>query len=75
LHRKYQQVPMIMDAKITSWRDDRSVWIEVNSNTTMPKPLNAVDHDSAEVVFDRGAEFLKNEIIPMLHEFDSDRKE
>jgi len=68
--RHHAGVPMNLDAKISSWRDNRSVWIEVNSNAPMPRPLNAVDHDAAESVFDKCRIFLTSEVIPLLRDFD-----
>ncbi len=71
--RQYESVPMTLEAKVSSWRDGRSIWIEVHGGVPMSEPLNAARHDRAEAVFGRCRTFLESEVIPLLSDYD--RKE
>ncbi|UCE61091.1 MAG: hypothetical protein JSU63_04940 [Phycisphaerales bacterium] len=68
--RKPGNTPMNLEAKASSWRDGRAVWIEVTGVAPMDQPLNAVKHDQAQVVFGRCKEFLESEVIPLLNVYD-----
>ncbi len=67
---KFGSVPMNLDATIRSWRETRSVWVEVKGSAPMDEPLNAAKHDKAEAVFGRCRNFLEKEVIPLLDEYD-----
>lgn len=68
--RRFGAVPMNLECIATSWRDNRSVWIEVRADTPLEQPLNATKHDQAETVFGRCTGFLKDEILPLLLHYD-----
>lgn len=68
--RKYGSVPLTLEAKVNSWRDRRSVWIEVNGAAPMAQPLNAANHDQAEALFGKCRQFMEEEVVPLLDDYD-----
>jgi len=62
--------PMNLECAASSWRDNRSVWIEVRALAPLAQPLNAATHDQAEAIFGRCVDFLEKEVIPFLVYYD-----
>lgn len=67
--------PMTLEAKVSSWRDSRSVWMEITSMAPLQQPLTAASPDLAEVLFANTNEFLLDNIIPLLAEYDTKEDE
>lgn len=68
--RRFGEVPMTVECVATSWRDNRSVWMEVKAVTPLEKPLNAASHERAEAIFGRCVAFLTDELLPLLLYYD-----
>lgn len=71
--QEHSQSPLTLECEANSWRDKRSVWIEVRSLALLRQPLNAPKHDHAEPLFERGVHFLETEVLPLLNSFDIPR--
>lgn len=59
-----------LECVANSWRDTRSVWVEVRGETLLKRPLNAAGHDQAEAIFAQCSGFLEGEVLPLLFEHD-----
>ena len=68
--RKFGVGTMNFDSKVSSWRDGRSIWIEVHGVEVLPEPLNVAKHDKAEAIFGRCKGFLETEMLPILDHYD-----
>lgn len=63
-------MPYEISANVQSWRDRKSVWIEVNGQKTMPQPLNPTNSDKGRELFNSCVDFLQDEVICFLATFD-----
>lgn len=63
-------IPMNLECAVSSWRDARSVWVEVRALAPLAQPLNAAKHDQAEAIFGRCVDFLENEVLQFLAYYD-----
>lgn len=70
--RQHGTVPMNLECAVSSWSDNRSVWIEVRAISPLAKPLNATNHDQAEVIFEQCTTFLNQEVLPLLQRYDKE---
>jgi hypothetical protein len=61
---------LLIDTKVNSWRDGRSVWVEVAGNTPMRAPINATNAAVAEQPVTVCRNFLENEVIRLLEGYD-----
>lgn len=65
------KIPMNFECVASSWRDNRSVWLEVRADAPLAEPLNAARHDQAETLFGRCTEFLERELLELLLYYNS----
>jgi hypothetical protein len=68
--RQQPSGPLDFESRISSWRDRRSVWIEVRGVAPLNPPVNAAKHDQAELVFDHCRRFLEDEVVRLLEAYD-----
>lgn len=61
---------LVIDTKVNSWRDNRSIWIEVAGSIALQPPINATNPESAQRPFTECREFLEREVIGLLKRFD-----
>jgi len=62
---------LLIDTKVSSWRDQRLVWLEVAGNAPMRSPINAANLAAAEQPVTMCRTFLENEVIRLLTHFDA----
>ncbi len=68
--RPIQNYQLVIDTTINSWRDNRSVWVQVNGSSPIAPPINATNPETAKVPFEHCKNFLETEAIRFLNEFD-----
>jgi hypothetical protein len=63
-------IPIIIDTSINSWTDNKSVWIQVSSNSPLLPPVNAanIERGTAPVIDSKN--FLEDEVLKLLNEYD-----
>jgi hypothetical protein len=61
---------VFIDAAINSWRDNKSVWIEIQGNVAFPHPLNATNPEISMFPIHICKEFIVNDIVNFLKEYD-----
>lgn len=61
---------LFIDTTVNSWRDNHSIWVEVNGTSPMAQPINATNTEKAEQSFEACKSFLENDIINLLSKFD-----
>ena len=61
---------LLLDAKVNSWRESRSVWTEVAGVVPLRAPMNATNVETAQVPFAACKDFLEGEVIGLLTKFD-----
>lgn len=68
---------LVIDAMVNSWRDNKTVWLQVQGGCPMAKPINAASETSVpERIFDSCRKFLEDDIVGFLNLFDQpDEKE
>lgn len=69
--RKTRGYNLFIDTTVNSWRDNKTVWVQVEGTSPMEKPLNATNCDSAKIPFEECKSFLEDEVINFLHQCDS----
>lgn len=69
--RSWDNQPVFLDTKVYSWRDNRSVWVEVGGMSPLAPPINATAVDRAQMLFAKCKDFLEGEVIKLLHRFDT----
>lgn len=68
--RPIQNYQLIINTSINSWRDNRSVWVQVNGSSPIAPPINASNPETANAPFEYCKDFLETEAICFLSEFD-----
>lgn len=61
---------LFIDTTVNSWRDNRSVWVQVEGIYPMEKPINATNIEIAKFPFEDCRSFLQSEVISFLNQFD-----
>ena len=64
---------IVIDATVNSWKDNRSVWLQVNGNSPMTPPINATNSGESGGPFLHCKHFLENELVDFLNEYDLKR--
>jgi len=67
-----QQHPLVIDTKVNSWRDNRSVWVEVGCTTPLSPPINSTNVDRAQLPFSKSKDFLESEVVNLLEGLDNE---
>lgn len=65
-----QNYKLMIDTTINSWRDNRSIWVQVNGSSPIAPPVNATNPETAKIPFEHCKNFLETEAISFLNEFD-----
>jgi hypothetical protein len=68
--RPIESYQLIIDTTVNSWRDNRSVWVQVNGSSPIAPPINATNPETAKKPFEYCKSFLETEAIRFLSEFD-----
>ena len=68
--RVYQSTTMDLECKVSSWGDERSVWVEIRGGALLNPPLNAPKHEQGRDVFGHCRRFFEAEVVPLLGEYD-----
>jgi len=69
--RPFSGGDMLVETQVRSWRDTRSVWLEVAGNAPMRTPVNAANLTPAEQPVTVCRRFLEDEVIRLLNDFDA----
>jgi hypothetical protein len=62
---------LLIETKVSSWRDNRSVWVEVAGSAPMRAPVNAANLPAAEQPFTVCKDFLETEVVGLLQHCDT----
>jgi hypothetical protein len=62
---------LYIDTTVNSWRDTRTVWVEVNGTSNLIQPVNATNFNETKKPFEVCKDFLETEVISLLKEFDT----
>jgi hypothetical protein len=68
--RPFGNHQLVIDTSINSWRDNRSVWLQVTGSSPLAPPINAANPQSAAEPFEHCKSFLEAEAVGFLNEFD-----
>jgi hypothetical protein len=68
--RQIENNQLVIDTTVNSWRDNRSIWVQVNGSSPMAPPINATNPETAKVPFGHCKDFLETEAICFLNEYD-----
>lgn len=63
---------LLIETKVNSWRDNRSVWVEVSGSAPMRVPVNAVNPAAAEQPVTVCMSFLEREVVGLLQACDTE---
>jgi hypothetical protein len=69
--RHFSGGDMFIETQVRSWRDNRSVWLEVAGNAPMRTPINSANLTPAEQPVTVCRRFLEDEVIRLLDDFDA----
>jgi len=61
---------LYIDTTVNSWRDNRTVWVQVDGVYPMEKPINATNTNTTEFPFEDCKSFLETEVLSFLSQFD-----
>ena len=67
---KLPDCQIFIDTAVNSWRDNRTVWVEVNGISPMSQPINATNTGKTEQAFEACKCFLEDDVIKLLSKFD-----
>jgi hypothetical protein len=70
--RETQGYNLYIDTTVNSWRDNKTVWVQVEGTYPMEKPINATNPDKAKIPFEDCKSFLETEVISFLNQYDKD---
>ena len=68
--RPIDNYKIVIDTTVNSWRDTRSVWVQVNGSSPIAPPINATNPEIAKEPFEHCRNFLESEAICLLNEYD-----
>jgi len=68
--RESQGYNLYIDTTINSWRDNKTVWVQVEGTYPMEKPINATNPEKAKFPFEDSKSFLEGEVISFLDHYD-----
>jgi len=68
--KKVHDQELFIDATVTSWRDNRLVWTEVQGTAPLAAPLNAGHIEPARLLFTSCRTFLEGELLALLTSYD-----
>ena len=68
--RQQGTIRMNFDCAANSWRDNRSVWLEVRADAQLSEPLSVAKHAQAEGIFGRCIDFLEDELLQLVLYYD-----
>lgn len=68
--RKIHDYTLFIDTTVNSWRDKKTVWVQVEGVYPMERPLNATNYDKAKFPFEDCKSFLEEEVIGFLNQYD-----
>jgi len=68
--RKTQDYNLYIDTTVNSWKDEKSVWVQVEGTYPMEKPINASNLQIAKFPFEDCKSFLESEVIGFLNQYD-----
>jgi len=69
--RQTRGYKLFIDTTVNSWRDNRTVWVQVEGTYPMEKPINASNPEIAKFPFEDCRSFLESEVISFLNQFDN----
>lgn len=73
--RKTQDYNLFIDTTINSWRDKKTVWVQVEGVYPMERPINATNPEVAKLPFEDCKSFLEDEVLGFLNQFDTNEAE
>lgn len=68
--KKVHDQELFIDATVSSWRDNRLVWTEVQGTAPLAAPLNAGHIEPARLLFTSCRTFLEGELLALLASYD-----
>jgi len=68
--RKTQGYNLYIDATVNSWRDNKTVWLQVEGTYPMEKPINATNPEITKLPFEDCKSFLEGEVLTFLNQYD-----
>ena len=68
--RQIEEYKLFIDATVNSWRDNKSVWVQVEGTYPMERPMNATNPEQAKRPFEDCQQFLEHEVLGFLRLFD-----
>lgn len=75
LVRKFPKFQLHLDIKVQSWRDNRSIWIEVMGAAPLNPPINATKPEACGAVIEKVIEALESEVMGLIHKYDQEEEE
>lgn len=73
--RETQGYNLYIDTTVNSWRDNKTVWVQVEGTYPMEKPINATNPDKAQIPFEDCKSFLETQVISFLNQYDKDSQD
>jgi len=68
--RETRGYKLFIDTTVNSWRDNRTVWVQVEGTYPMEKPINATNPEIAKFPFEDSRGFLESEVLSFLNQYD-----
>lgn len=69
--KQIQKHHLFIDTTVNSWRDNKTVWVEVNGASPMERPINVTNPEVAKQPFEMCKTFLEKEVVNLLNTFDT----
>jgi len=73
--RKTQNYNLFIDTTINSWKDNQTIWIQVEGTYPIEKPINASNTDTTKYPFEDCKSFLESEVICFLNLYDKSNQD
>jgi len=68
--RESRGYKLFIDSTVNSWRDNKSVWVQVEGTYPMEKPINATNPEASKFPFEDCKSFMESEVISFLNKYD-----